>query len=385
MKIALITGTFFPYTGGVQIEVHNNANKLIKKGNDVDVYVNKSVSLRNNKYRIIKLEYFCLSILFFLKFYLQFDPKKIFSFFNFNLINLDYDIYHFHFLNFKSLILIDFLKFHKKKIIVTFHGADIQIEKNINYGFRLNKRYDFYLKKIIKKIDCFQSISKNITLDLKKLGIKKEKIFFISNSVNLDKFKLSSKKTLNKTIKLITVGRYAKYKKGFDLLPLLGKKLVKKKVKFQWKIIGENSHKLNNEKFINENKKLFYTISNIKNDFEIYLPGKKLISHYSSSNLYINLARVESFGLTFVEALASGLPILSFNTKGINEILNNNKNGFFLRDLDSFVNKILLIQKNSKKYFDMVRFSHNSAKRYDLNKNVLKLEKLYNQFINKKI
>ena len=31
MKIALITGTFFPHAGGVQIEVHNNANQLKKE------------------------------------------------------------------------------------------------------------------------------------------------------------------------------------------------------------------------------------------------------------------------------------------------------------------------------------------------------------------
>lgn len=383
MKIALIAGTFFPFSGGVQVEVHNNANKFSNKGDEVHVFVNKDVYLKNAKYRIYKLKYLKLSILYFIKFYLRLNLNFFFNFFKLNLINLDYDIYHFHFLNFKSLILIEFLKFHKKKIIVTFHGADIQIEKAINYGFRLNKKYDFYLKKVVKKIDCFQCISKNIYSDLKKLGINKKKIFHISNSIKLDKFKLSSKKKgFSKTIKIITVGRYAKFKKGFDLIPLLGKKLVDKKINFCWKIIGENSDKLNNEKFIRENKKFFITIPNIKNNLEMYHPSKKLISHYYSSNLYINLARVESFGLTFIEALASGLPILSFNTKGVNEILNNNKNGFFLKNLDNFVNKILIIQKSPKKYYKLVKSSHDSVKKYDLDKNIYKIENMYKKFIN---
>lgn len=385
MKIALITGTFFPFSGGVQVEVHNFSNKFSNKGNEVHVFVNKDVYLKNNKYKIYKLKYISLSILYIIKFYLRLNLKFFFNFFNFNLIDLDYEIYHFHFLNFKSLILIEFLKFHKKKVIVTFHGADIQIEKAINYGFRLNKKYDLYLKKIIKKVDCFQCISKNIYIDLKKLGINEKKIFQISNSIKLNKFRLfPRRRNLSKTIKFITVGRYAKYKKGFDLVPLLGKKLINKKINFRWKIIGENSNKLYDEKFIRENKNLFITIPNIKNNSETYHPGKRLISHYYSSNLYINLARVESFGLTFIEALASGLPILSFNTKGINEILVNNKNGFFLKNLDNFVDKVLVLQKDPKKYLKLVKSSHNSVKKYDLDKNVLKIENMYKKFVNLK-
>jgi glycosyltransferase involved in cell wall biosynthesis len=383
MKIALITGTFFPHAGGVQIEVHNNANQLKKRGNEVDVFVNKSVSLKNNDYKIIKLNYIKLTFLYIFKFYLNLNLNFFFRFFDLRLINLNYNIYHFHFLNFKSLILIEFLKFHQKKIIVTFHGADIQIEKKINYGFRINENYDLYLKKVIGKIDCFQCISKNIFNDLKKIGIKGNKIINISNSIKINKFKKIKRKIrLKKTIKLITVGRYAKYKKGFDLLPIFAKKLIDKKINFKWKIVGENSNKINEDEYIKKNKKFFITIPNIQNELEKYHPNKRLISHYNSSNLYINLARVESFGLTFVEALACGLPILTFKTKGAREIISNHKNGFFIKNLDQLVNKILEIQKNEKMYYKLQKFSQHSVKKYDLKNNILKVEKMYKKNLN---
>ena len=41
MNISIIAGTFFPHAGGVQVEIHNVANKLIEKGNYVDGYVFK--------------------------------------------------------------------------------------------------------------------------------------------------------------------------------------------------------------------------------------------------------------------------------------------------------------------------------------------------------
>ena len=54
-KIAIIAGTFFPNVGGVQVEIHNIANKLVRKGNKVDVYVFKSIKLSNNLYNIINI------------------------------------------------------------------------------------------------------------------------------------------------------------------------------------------------------------------------------------------------------------------------------------------------------------------------------------------
>ena len=39
MKIALISGVFFPLPGGAQVQTHNLANTLVKKGHDVDVFI----------------------------------------------------------------------------------------------------------------------------------------------------------------------------------------------------------------------------------------------------------------------------------------------------------------------------------------------------------
>ena len=56
MKIAIIAGTFFPLSGGVQVEIHNMANKLVQKGHSVDVYVYKNVDLKNNLYTLPNFE-----------------------------------------------------------------------------------------------------------------------------------------------------------------------------------------------------------------------------------------------------------------------------------------------------------------------------------------
>ncbi len=383
MKIAIIAGTFFPYAGGVQVETHNMANKLVKKGNKVDVYVFTKPKLSNNLYNIIKLNYFYLSFLYILKYFINFPLKIVFKSFKFNFIDLEYEIYHFHFLNFKSLILVEFLKFFKKKVIVTFHGADIQIKKKINYGFRINNKYNNYLEQIVKEVDAFQCISKNIYKDLIKLNIKRKKIRNIPNSIELNKFKSNSKSNnITKSLNLITVGRYAKYKKGFDLLPFLGKKLISHKIKFKWFIIGDNTKQIYEDEFLKKNCKFFIPIANIENINERYFPPKKLIKYYSSSHLYINLARIESFGLTFIEALASKVPIISFKTKGANEILINKKNGFFVKNLNEIVMLLSKIQKFPKEYKKVKKGTYNSIIKFSLDQNVYKILNLYKEFKN---
>lgn len=383
MKIAIIAGTFFPNVGGVQVEIHNMANRLVKNGNTVDVYVFKNIKLSNNLYNIIRLNYTYLTLLFLIKYFFNFPLKKIFKILKFNFINLNYEIYHFHFLNFKSLILVEFLKSFKKKVIVTFHGADIQVERKINYGFRINKKFNSYLKKIIKEVDMFQCISKTIYNDLLKLKISKKKIKIISNSIKLDKFYFNSNsKNIKKCLNLITVGRYAKYKKGFDLVPYLGKKLISKKIQFKWTIIGDNTNKIFEDNFIKKNHKYFFPISNIQNNKERYFPPKKLIKFYKSSHIYINLARIESFGLTFIEALASDLPIISFKTKGASEVLINKKNGFFVNNLDEIANILSRLQKYPLKYNKIRKGAYISVKKFNIDRNVSKILDLYKKFKN---
>ena len=97
-------------------------------------------------------------------------------------------MWHFNFLNFKSLLLIKILKKLNQKIIVTFQGVDIQINTEINYGYRLDKKYDQFLKEMVFEVDKFTCLSETIKKDLKKIGINEEKLILIPNAVDLNKF-----------------------------------------------------------------------------------------------------------------------------------------------------------------------------------------------------
>ena len=371
MNIAFISGTFFPTPGGVQVQIHNIANKLYELGYDVKLFIYNKTNIINNNYKIILINKFLLNIVFFFKYYLNINlsfflkPYVLYLKKKYN-----FDIWHFNFLNFKSLILINALKNYNKKIkiIVTFHGVDVQIDRSINYGFRLNKKYDDLLQSTISKIDKFTYISAVIEKDLIDLGVKKEKLIYFPNSVDIKKFNKISSNKKDRVFNLITVARYAEKKKGFDLIHKIAAGLKEKKIDFKWKIIGENSKFLLKDEFFRSNANFFDLIENIDNIDEEYFPHSSLIKHYKSSDLYLNLSRIESFGITYIESLASRVPIISFKSIGSNEVIVNGLNGFFIdeNNLSNYIEKICYLNQNQNNLISLKKNCIESIKRFDL-------------------
>ena len=382
MKIALISGAFFPTAGGAQVQNHNIANKLVEKGIDVELFIFNKTNIKNNKYNIIIFNKFLLNIIYFFKYFLNLDFSFLLKSYISSLIKkFKFDVWHFSFLNFKSLILINILKKYNQEIIVSFHGADIQIDRSINYGYRLNKKYDFLLKNTLKQIDKFTYISDTIKDDLLALGVHKDKLIYFPNSVNIEKFEKCSLSDLKKSkvLNLITVARFAEKKKGLDLIESISANLIKKKVNFKWKIIGENINFLLQNSFYKTHNHLFDIINNIENIDEEYFPHTDLIKHYKSSDLYVNLSRIESFGVTYIESLASRVPIISFSGKGSDEIVKDKINGILVNkdNILDFADEICKINGNKNIIDDMRDNCLNSIKKFDLDLNSKRLIDIY--------
>ena len=132
-------------------------------------------------------------------------------------------------------------------------------------------------------------------------------------------------------------------------------------------MVGKDISKLSNEKFFQENSRFFKFYEDIKNVEETYFPHSSLIKLLIDSDMYINLSRIESFGITYIEALASLTPILSFNSKGANEIITNNLNGFLVNDESELINKIKDISENKEIIYNLENNLLETIKNYDLN------------------
>lgn len=145
---------------------------------------------------------------------------------------------------------------------------------------------------------------------------------------------------------IIFVGRLAIEQKGLDyLLELAGS------LESDWKIkvAGDGE----------DREKLLESIRQNNLEDKIQLVGSlgvdELKSLYLSGSIFISTSRWEGFGLVITEAMAAGLPIISFDNNGPLEILKDNEYGVLVKgnDVNSFIMELRKMMQNDelRKYY----------------------------------
>lgn len=385
MKIAFFVGVFFPQPGGVQIQTNNIANTMVKMGHEVDIFLLNKTNIKKNSYGIIIINKIIISIFYYLNYFLNINLSFLFRLYLKFFLKVDkYDFFHFHYLNHKMLYLINNLKFLKKKIIVTFHGADIEFDPKINYGYRLDKIYEKIFIKTIPKIDFFFTISKSIKQDILNLGIDEKKIYLLPNTICLEKIKKfkNFKKKIKDKIYILTVTRYSKTTKGLDLIPKIAQILKKNNIKYEWSLVGKDINKIRQFAGMDEHINNFKFFGNIINFNESIFPNSKLIKIYKKHHIYVSLSRIEAFPMTLMEALACELPVLSFNTRGGSEIVVNNFNGILVKEYSEIkmANNIVSYQKKNVHKIHR-KNTLKSVLKYDLTNISKKIIRIYKEII----
>ncbi len=96
------------------------------------------------------------------------------------------------------------------------------------------------------------------------------------------------------------------------------------------------------------------------------------------ADIYVHSATYEPFGISIVEAMASGLPVVCLNGRGNVSLIDEGKNGFLVdsMDVDEFVGKILLLNNNLLLLREMGEYAIQFAQKYDIKQYVDRL--IYN-------
>lgn len=115
----------------------------------------------------------------------------------------------------------------------------------------------------------------------------------------------------------------------------------------------------------------------------IYFAGPKdstlVPYYYHACDAFISASTSETQGLTYIEAMATGLPVLARYDKNLDGIIQNGENGFFFEDMDSLVDAIKqvstidLATMKSKAYSDSKQYSSEAfyEKIYDVYKQAI--------------
>ena len=148
-----------------------------------------------------------------------------------------------------------------------------------------------------------------------------------------------------------------RYKKNGDFWLSVNRLYPEKRVEMQIEVF----RKLPDEKLIivggyargDHAEKYLNKITDLPNNIEIkgQIDEKELIGLYANCRAFITTALDEDFGITPIEAMASGKPVVAVDEGGYKETVINGKTGKLVKaDVDELIWAVKEIGKNPKKY-----------------------------------
>lgn len=351
MKILFITD-LYPIKSSettTPLTLHNFVTEWIKQGHNVDVikpnFIFNSFLRRKPFYKTGFYEFEGVRI-----FNVNYFTPFLFNFSNkiqkeLNLYNYDVIISHMP----SGIIFANKLaKIIKKPLICGVHTSDIEVLTNPIYKFYFKDQLqDAY--KNAAKIACrsfvLQKKFNNLFPNLA------EKTFVASSGANSN-INYSTFRPFNpSTMKVLTCANLIK-RKNIDKLILAIKDLED----FELTIIGNGS----------ELKYLKKIGSNSSNEIKFLgrLPQEKVLQEMQKSDIFVLPSIKETFGMVYLEAMASGCITVGTKNDGIDGIIINGENGFLCEPTIESIKETLLKIKNFENIEKIVENSLKTAKEY---------------------
>ena len=259
-------------------------------------------------------------------------------------------------------------------IVTTLHGTDITLVGS----------HPFYKTAVtfsINKSDAVTAVSQSLKEDTLRLFDIKNDISVVYNFIDLEKYnhKFSDCQRgmmANEDEKIIThISNLRPVKRSQDVISIFYN--IQKEMPAKLMLIGEGPEREQIEYRCQElgilDKVIFFGKSN-----EI----DKILCF---SDLFLLPSQTESFGLAALEAMASGVPVISSNTGGIPEVNIHGVSGFLsdVGDIDDMTKNALYILSHNERLQAFKTNARNTAKKYDLHTIVPQYEAIYQATLDK--
>ncbi|MHA1669674.1 MAG: glycosyltransferase family 4 protein [Promethearchaeota archaeon] len=365
LKICLISLTFSPDSqDGAAKFITGIYRYLKKKGHDVKVITGKwNIDLKDpdiTQVKLIRKSYFWLPQFIF-------KVKKIMRTSNFDIVHLN-----------GPKALTPFLFSNQKKFLSTIHDlgpietkfSSIPIEKKL-------------IKQLIKRASIITTCSDFVRHQIKQIFPKTniDKIFNLYSAIE-SKFVphpsegliLKRKMKLNGPV-LLYIGRIASYKGVPDIIKAFRR--AKQQIKNLELVIGgtpDFSMKKTYDEWIQKYPDI---------RFIGFVNADEIPIYYSMADIFITYSYAsEGFGLTPIEAIACGTPVICSSLKVFKEVLGDNAIFVPPRRPDMLAKEIINLIKDDAKRQKLIESSSSYIKRFSWDSVGQKLEEIYNNFLN---
>jgi glycosyltransferase involved in cell wall biosynthesis len=320
MKILHLTPTYLPTQGGAEYQIKYLDDYYNSNGHISKVVLNKGLSLS------------------FLKEIRSFKPNVV----------------HCHFAIPNGFLLALFNK--KIPFIITSHGYDIQKDKDIGYGSRLNPIKAWMVKYALKRASRHTIVSESMRSDAISAGSKSNQIRVVYNAIPKRNILNWNNKGKTQEKYVLSLCRFHK-KKGLDTLLKAAALLPNQKF-----IIVGTGEELEN--LINLNNKL--------NNKNVEFVGEKIGGEkdelFHNCTLFCLPPRKEPFGIVFLEAMEHNKPIVCTKVDGIPEVVGGAGAYVEVDDYKELAQTIKKVLDNKTYYEVLSKNAKNQLKQFYITK-----------------
>lgn len=388
MKIGIFTDTYNPVTSGVVTSINMVEQEMKKRGHEVYVFTTSKSVQPNENQTLYMLNSIPLLIAKQYKnriatFYSREIAKQI--------KELNLDIVHTQ----TEFSIGAFGKIISRKYNIPFiHTYHTMWEDYVHYispikgrNIHLKRFARSFSRAFVRKAECVITPSNKTAKYLKyKCNVKNKPIYIVPTGIDIvpfkrDNFTEESRNKLKESLGIkpnekviLFLGRVAS-EKSIDVIMDAMPSIFNEHPEYKFLIVGDGPSR----KDLEDQAKKLNIQSNVI--FTGKVPWNEVPKYYNLGDVFVNASLTETQGLTFIEAMAAGVPIVAKYAPNLSEFIHTNKNGILVKKNSDFKNTIIKVLSNDKLKNTLIKGGNQTAKEYSIEVFGDKLEMIYSEII----